>query len=259
MSPWDALQHSSKALEGRQKRRDNGRFVAISRRPSRVALLPPKLSRVARILLAARPSHSSSRIDTMPYMKGDISSVLIAEPELKERVSALAGQIAAVYQDRREGIVIVSILAGSIIFLADLIRQLPMKMRIGMVTVSSYPGRATKSRGSVLQSAEWPRLRDRDVLIVDDILDTGGTLRVVQAEVRSAAPRSVRTVVLLRKPARAPDDVTVDFVGFDILDDFVVGYGLDYDGLYRNLPYIAVLRRPQEADSPETGDSESMA
>jgi hypoxanthine phosphoribosyltransferase len=176
-------------------------------------------------------------------MHADVERILISAERLDERVSALAREIATAYGTGCEGITIVTILAGSIVFLGDLIRKLPMKMRIGLVGVSSYPGRSVESRGAVLSSGALPDIRGHDVLIVDDILDTGGTLRLVQAEIGRASPRSVRTVVLLRKPGKAPSDVAVDFVGFDIEDTFVVGYGLDFDGLYRNLPYIATLKR----------------
>ena len=107
---------------------------------------------------------------------------------------------------------------------------------------SSYAGKTTESRGARLEYAILPDLCNCDVLIVDDILDTGGTLRIVQDLVRSGRPRSVRTAVLLRKREVAPANLPVDFVGFDIEDEFVIGYGLDYDGLFRNLPYIGVLK-----------------
>lgn len=174
-------------------------------------------------------------------MPGDVGEVLISEDALKRRITVLAREISHVYADTPRGITMVAVLAGSLIFLADLIRRLPMKMRIGLMTVSSYAGATTESRGAVLGSVSLPDLRGRDVLIVDDILDTGRTLALVQTEVRRAKPRTVRTVVLLRKPGKAPPEVTVDFTGFDIDDVFVVGFGLDYDGLYRNLPHVAVL------------------
>ena len=174
-------------------------------------------------------------------MEDDIARVLISKEALETRVAGLADEIAAAYAECEGGITIVTILAGSLIFLADLMRRLPMKMKIGLVSVSSYAGATTTSRGAVLASTTLPEIAGRHVLIVDDILDTGGTLRLVQDELRKAGPRSVRTTVLLRKPNKAPADVKADFVGFDIEDAFVVGYGLDYDGLYRNLPYVAVL------------------
>ncbi|MEK6674884.1 MAG: hypoxanthine phosphoribosyltransferase [Planctomycetota bacterium] len=176
-------------------------------------------------------------------MEQDIGRVLLAEQAIQKRVDQLAKDIAASYPENKDGIVIVCILAGSIVFLADLIRRLPMKMRLGLVTVTSYPGEATTSRGPVLTTAALGEIKGRDVLIVDDILDSGGTLRLTQSKAREAGANSVKTAVLLRKITKAPRDVIADFVGFDIEDEFVVGYGLDYDGLYRNLPYVAVLKR----------------
>lgn len=155
----------------------------------------------------------------------------------------MADQIAATYASDSEGLVIVPILSGSIIFLADLIRRLPFKMRIGLITVSSYAGATTASRGAKLQSPLNVDVAGKHVLLLDDILDTGGTLRMVRDQLVQLGPASLRLCVLLRKPARAPADLKVDFVGFDIEDSFVVGYGLDYNGLYRNWPDIAVLRQ----------------
>lgn len=174
-------------------------------------------------------------------MEPTIDRILISENALRDRVAALAEEIAATYRDADGGIAIVTVLAGSIVFLADLIRRLPMRMRVGLAMVSSYAGPTRVSEGAVLRSWSLPDVAGLDVLIVDDIVDTGGTLRVVQRAVAGLDPRSVRTAVLLRKVAKAPADVSVDFVGFDIEDVFVVGYGLDYDGVYRNLPYVAVL------------------
>ncbi len=175
-------------------------------------------------------------------MQDDVSKVIISETAIRDRVAALADELARRYADTSDGIILVTILAGSVIFLADLIRRLPMKMRIGLITVTSYPGATTRSHGAILASASLPDLRGRDVLIIDDILDSGGTLRLVQDQVRRAEPRRVTTAVLLRKKANAPANLPVDFVGFDIEGEFVVGYGLDYNGLYRNLPYIGVLK-----------------
>ncbi len=173
---------------------------------------------------------------------GRIDRVLISATALEERVHGLAHEIARTYAVTSDGLIIVTVLSGSLVFLADLIRKLPLMLRIGLVTVSSYPGGTTRSAGAKLLTSSYPELQNRDVLLVDDILDTGGTLRLVQREIRAAVPRSLRTAVLLRKTGKAPPDVTVDFVGFDIEDVFVVGYGLDYDGLYRNLPHIAEWR-----------------
>ncbi len=177
----------------------------------------------------------------MACMDSDLDRVLISEDAIEKRVAELAHEVLASYAESESGITIVTVLAGSIVFLADLIRQLPMRMRVGLISASNYPGKTTVPQGVVLGSISLPELRDRDVLIVDDILDSGGTLRAVQAEMQQAGPRSLKTAVLLRKPGTPASDIIVDFVGFDIEDVFVVGYGLDYDGLYRNLPYVAVL------------------
>jgi hypoxanthine phosphoribosyltransferase len=175
-------------------------------------------------------------------MEKDVDRILITREQLKQRVRALSQQIAACYTELETGLTIVPILSGSIIFLADLIRQLPFKMKIGLMTVSSYRGPTTLSRGPKIIEGLEIDVHGRHVLIVDDILDTGGTLRAVQTALRLRQPASLRTAVLLRKPTKAPADVMVDFIGFDIEDAFVVGYGLDFNDHYRNLPHIAVLK-----------------
>jgi len=175
-------------------------------------------------------------------MLDDVVRVVVSERQIEARVAAMADEIAFFYADNQEGITIITILTGSLVFLADLIRRLPIRMRVGLVTVSSYAGKTTESCGALFESAILPDLCNRDVLIVDDILDTGGTLRLVRDRLQTGSPRSIRTAVMLRKKEKAPADLPVEFVGFDIEDEFVVGYGLDYDGLYRNLPYIGVLK-----------------
>jgi hypoxanthine phosphoribosyltransferase len=176
-------------------------------------------------------------------MTDDLERILLPEARLAQRVREMAGEIAECYAGAAEGLIIVPILSGSIIFLADLIRCLPFKMRIGMLTVSSYDGATTESRGATLMQPLKVDIAGRHVLLLDDILDTGNTLRMVGDHLRRQNPASLRTCVLLRKPAKAPPDLHVDFIGFDIEDVFVVGYGLDYNGLYRNRPDIGVLRR----------------
>lgn len=176
-------------------------------------------------------------------MNGDVARILIPRTRIAERVHELAAEIGEVYaQDMSAGLTLVTILSGSLIFLADLIRCLPLRMKIGLITVSSYPGATTEARAAkVLQQLNLDVV-GRHVLLIDDILDTGGTLRLVREQIALSKPRSIRTCVLLRKPSKAPADVPADFVGFDVDDVFVVGYGLDYDDHYRNLPDIAVLR-----------------
>lgn len=177
-------------------------------------------------------------------MQQDLEQILIPRERIAERVREMAAEIAAVYNgEADEGLTLVTILSGSLIFLADLIRHLPLRMKIGLITVSSYRGATTQSRGAKVLQELNVEVQGRHVLLIDDILDTGGTLRAVQQRLQSLRPRSLRTCVLLRKPAKAPPDVPADFIGFDIDDVFVVGYGLDYNDLYRNCPDIGVLRK----------------
>ena len=175
-------------------------------------------------------------------MERDIARILIPRDRIQKRVAELARDISETYDGGSQGLVIVPILAGSIIFLADLIRCLPFKMRIGLITVSRYRGATTQGGESRLLQDLNMDIRDRHVLILDDIMDTGGTLRTVIDQMRQREPASLRVCVLLRKPTKAPKDLKVDFVGFDIEDVFVVGYGLDYGDHYRNWPDIGVLR-----------------
>lgn len=174
-------------------------------------------------------------------MEADIDRILIHRDKIDARVKELAREIAAVYNGDEAGLTLVPILSGSIIFLADLIRDLPLKMKIALVQVSTYPGTSTSPRTPKTVLELTGDVAGRNVLIVDDILDSGRTLRRVQTMMRERGAKSVRAAVLLRKPDTAPPDVQGDFVGFDIEDLFVVGYGLDYDDHYRNYPHVGVL------------------
>lgn len=172
----------------------------------------------------------------------DIDRVLIPRDRIAQRVAELAVDIAGHYQHQEAGLTLVPILSGSLIFLADLIRQLPMKMKIGLMTVSSYTGASTKGRPAVVLKDLTLDIEGQNVLVIDDILDTGNTLRLVIRELATRCPNTLKSCVLLRKPAKAPPDLNPDFVGFDIEDAFVVGYGLDYDNHYRNYPDIGILK-----------------
>ncbi len=175
-------------------------------------------------------------------MYAEVAQVLIPREQIEGRVRGLAAEIARTYEAEDGGLTLVPVLSGSIIFLADLIRQLPLKMKIALVQISTYPGRRTTPGDPETVLALTGNVTGRHVLVVDDILDSGRTLRRVLGMIRERGPRSVRAAVLLRKPAKAPPDLHVDFVGFDIEDLFVVGYGLDYDDYYRNYPYVGVLK-----------------
>ena len=176
-------------------------------------------------------------------MERDIERILFSHQQILARVHEMANDIAQLYTEREAGLTLVPILSGSIIFLADLIRELPLKMKIALIQVSAYPGTSTTAQEPRTLIELSGEVRGRDVIIVDDILDSGRTLRRVTGMIREKQPASVRTAVLLRKPSKAPADVQADFVGFDVEDEFVVGYGLDYDDHYRNFPHIGVLHQ----------------
>ncbi|MCG8406272.1 MAG: hypoxanthine phosphoribosyltransferase [Phycisphaerales bacterium] len=176
-------------------------------------------------------------------MERDLARILIPRDEIQRRVGELATEIAETYgEEDAHGLVIVPVLAGSIIFVADLIRCLPFKMNIGLMTISRYRGKTTEGGDTKVVQDLDVDIRNRHVLVVDDILDTGKTLRTVGEQLRKRQPASLRICTLLRKPAKAPKDLVADFVGFDIEDAFVVGYGLDYNDQYRNWPDIGVLK-----------------
>lgn len=179
-------------------------------------------------------------------MQGDIDRILIPQDRIAARVRELAAAITAdhAHATRRQAgeITIAPILTGAMIFCCDLIRQIPMAMRIGLLTVSSYPGRSIASQGPQLVSQQLGGVEGHHVLLVDDILDSGGTLRLVESLLRERGPASVRTCVLLRKDRPSARAIQPDYVGFDIPDEFVVGYGLDYNDYYRNLPDIVTLK-----------------
>ena len=164
--------------------------------------------------------------------------VLIAATDIHDRVKQMAHEIQ---RDHPDGVHLVCVLKGAFIFLSDLARQLPSTTSLDFMAVSSY-GTSTKSSGQVQVLKDLDSSVDgRDVVIVEDIVDTGLTLTYLQDILRARSPRHLRTACLLSKPSRRKIDVKVEYVGFTIEDKFVVGYGLDYAEQYRNLPYIAVI------------------
>ncbi len=170
----------------------------------------------------------------------DIAEVLVDERAIADKVRELGARITEDY--RGKDLVLVSILKGALPFLADLMRQMPIPLALDFLEVSSY-GESTESSGVVriLKDIAKP-IEGRDVVVVEDILDTGRTLAYVIEHLRSQHPASVRLCTLLDKPARRIVPIRIDYRGFEIPDRFVVGYGLDYAERYRNLPFIGVLK-----------------
>ncbi len=167
-----------------------------------------------------------------------LGEVLITQERLQRRVQELAAQIAADYADKKP--VLVAILRGSVMFLADLLRALPIPVTIDFLAISSYSGRDSSGVVRLLKDLDQP-ITGKHVLLVEDIIDTGLTLSYVLRILRARQPASLEVCTLLDKPAHRLIEQPLRYIGFSIPDVFVVGYGLDYQQRYRNLPYIAVL------------------
>ncbi|HLP75694.1 MAG TPA: hypoxanthine phosphoribosyltransferase [Candidatus Paceibacterota bacterium] len=170
----------------------------------------------------------------------EVERVLIGEDQLARRIRILSREIERDFKGRE--MVIVSLLNGTVMFLADLIRHINLPLRLDFMGVSSY-GAGTESRDLVFTKELRLDVRGRDVLLVDDILDTGKTMTRVLEKLRVLKPRRIRTCVLLNKAARRVEKVEADYVGFEIPDHFVIGYGLDFAERFRNLPFVGILKR----------------
>jgi hypoxanthine phosphoribosyltransferase len=173
------------------------------------------------------------------HLRDEVESVLIGETEIAARVRELAAEIERDFVER--DLLVVALLTGTVPFLADLIRHITLPMRLDFMGVSSY-GNNTAPGELVFTKELRLEARNRDVLLVDDILDTGKTLRAVIDKLNALEPKSLKTCVLLEKKSRRAEEITADYVGFDVPDAFVVGYGLDYAERYRNLPFIGILK-----------------
>jgi hypoxanthine phosphoribosyltransferase len=169
--------------------------------------------------------------------------VLISAERIQQRVDELAREIAKTYEG--EPITIVGVLTGCLVFLADLIRRLDSPLKIALVQASSYRGAVISAGSLQVQDELLPDLRGRHILLLDDILDSGQTLAYLLQHLQGRGAASVRVAVLLRKLGTQKVDLEPEFCGFPIPDEFVIGYGLDYNDEYRNLPYIGIL--PHEA------------
>lgn len=189
--------------------------------------------------LLAQPRHAPGGNAVPPQWRADLADVLITEAQLRRRVHELARALTRDYVGK--DLLIAALLTGTVMFLADLLRQLAIPLRLDFIGVSSY-GQGTESRELVFTKDLRLEVQGRDVLLIDDILDTGKTLAAVTTRLLRLKPRSLRTCVLLDKPDRRVHPVVPDYAGFRIPNLFVVGYGLDYAERYRNLPFVGVLR-----------------
>jgi hypoxanthine phosphoribosyltransferase len=172
-------------------------------------------------------------------LEADIERVLFSESEIRSRIDELAEELTRAYDGR--DFTVVSVLKGSCVFASDLIRRIPIPLELAFVAASSYRD-GTQSGALDVVFPAGNEIQGRDVLLVDDILDTGRTLHALRDELRARGAREVKTCVFLDKPARRAVPLSADFRGFEVEDLFVVGYGLDFAGRYRNLPYVGALR-----------------
>ena len=185
-----------------------------------------------------RQSNATSAVVPLRWRK-EVGQVLITDAQIATRVTSLAKEIQRDFKGRE--MVVVSLLSGTVMFLADLIRHLELPLRLDFMGVSSY-GAGTESGELVFTKELRIDVKGRDVLLVDDILDTGKTMTRVLAKLRALKPRRIKTCVLLDKPARRVEKIKADYIGFEIPDAFVIGYGLDYAERYRNLPFVGILK-----------------
>ena len=173
-----------------------------------------------------------------PRWRKEVQCVLITEGQIARRIRQMAREIERDFRGRE--LVVISLLNGTVMFLADLIRHLSLPLGLDFMGVSSY-GAGTESGDLVFTKELRLDVRGRDVLLVDDILDTGKTMSRVLPKIQALKPRRIKICVMLDKPSRRAEDITADYIGFEIPDFFVVGYGLDFVERYRNLPFVGVL------------------
>lgn len=174
-------------------------------------------------------------------MYRDLERVLFDEAAILRRLDEIAARISKDYRDKE--LTVIAVLNGSLMFMADLLRRIPLPLKLDCLSVASYRGKAETSGEVIFKQVAPPDVKDRHVLILDDILDSGHTLAAIRDKLETAQPRSIRVCVLLSKKKKRAREVDANYFGFEIEDEFVVGYGLDYDERYRNLPCIGVLRK----------------
>jgi hypoxanthine phosphoribosyltransferase len=179
--------------------------------------------------------------ERLPDLGADVAEILVTEERIRAKVTELGRRLSADYAGRP--LTLVSVLKGSMPFMADLMRTMTVPVQIDLMEVSSYGGATTETSGLVRILKDLSSsIEGKDVLIVEDIIDTGLTLNYLLRYLRGKNPKSLRICALLDKPARRLVEIPIDYIGFTIPDQFVVGYGLDYGEYYRNLPFIGVLK-----------------
>jgi hypoxanthine phosphoribosyltransferase len=174
-------------------------------------------------------------------VQDDLERVLFDEPTILRRLDEIAAQISRDYSNKELTVIVV--LNGSLVFMADLMRRIQVPLRLDCLSVASYHGKAETSGEVIFKQIALPDVQGRHILILDDILDSGSTLAAIREKLETAGPRTIRVCVLLSKKKQRARALDANYVGFEIEDEFVVGYGLDYDERYRNLPCIGVLRK----------------
>lgn len=174
-------------------------------------------------------------------MQGDLERILFDEATILRRLGEIAARISKGYANKE--LTVIAVLNGSLMFMADLLRRIPLPLTLDFLSVASYHGKAQTSGEVIFKQIALPDVQDRHILILDDILDSGSTLAAIREKLETARPRSIKVCVLLSKKKQRVRAIHADYIGFEIEDEFVVGYGLDYDERYRNLPFIGVLRK----------------
>lgn len=174
-------------------------------------------------------------------MHKDVKEIFFSQQQIAQRCKELGAQITEDYKGREDEVIFIGILKGSVPFLADLIRCVELDIAFDTMAVSSYAGTESVGRITVKKDVE-SSIVDKDVIIVEDIIDTGLTLYELKKLLYARGARNVKIVCLLNKQARRKADVQADYVGFEVADEFVIGYGLDFNQKYRNLPYIGILK-----------------
>lgn len=175
-------------------------------------------------------------------MHDDIERVLFTQEELREKVAAMGKKISEDYQNASEDVFCVGILKGAVVFYTDLVRSISLPVQFDFMIASSY-GNQTSTSGSVklLKDLDYD-VEGKHLIIIEDIIDSGTTMQYLMRILRERRPKSIKLCALLSKPSRRTADVHIDYLGAEVPDEFLVGYGLDYAGTYRNLPYIGILK-----------------